>query len=57
MCKITKDYYIIVSYFKTIQFDVDFIFAVTASLAATPTVIKATASSMYIITEFWESKY
>jgi hypothetical protein len=51
-CQITKDYYIIVSYFKTIQFDVDFIFAVTASLAATSTGIKATASSMYRIKQF-----
>jgi hypothetical protein len=43
LCKITKDYYIIVSYFKTIQLYVDFIFAATdtASPTAALTSIKA----------------
>jgi hypothetical protein len=57
LCEITKDYYIIVSYLQTIQFYVDFIFAATASQTAALTSIRATASSMYRITQFWESEY
>jgi hypothetical protein len=52
LCKIRKDYYIIVSYFKTIQFYVDFIFAAITSPTAPSTGTNATASSMYRIKQF-----
>jgi hypothetical protein len=52
LCKIAKDYCIIVSYFKAIQFYFDFIFAAASSPTAASTSVNATASSMYRITQF-----
>jgi hypothetical protein len=67
LCKITKDYYINVPYFKTIKFYVYFIFAATTTPTTTPTATPPTTptttpppptttikanSSMYRITQF-----